>query len=194
MEIVKKIVDSKKADLVEELAELDFEKAKRVAEEIEDREAKIQALISLYNVSKDGDFLDRAISLASSDEDFLRIVEYSDYCDDLIKVVSLISKPYIKNVAYATLLEKTGDLSFSTKIRDVRILSASLKRLSSKLRYPESLTVAMMIPDAYYKSLALIELSKRESVDLSQEISKIAENIKSKYLRERVISLLKSLL
>ncbi len=132
--------------------------------------------------------------MASSDEDFLRIVEYSDYCDDLIKVVSLISKPYIKNVAYATLLEKTGDLSFSTKIRDVRILSASLKRLSSKLRYPESLTVAMMIPDAYYKSLALIELSKRESVDLSQEISKIAENIKSKYLRERVISLLKSLL
>lgn len=70
-------------------------------------------------------------------------------------------------------------MNFATKIKDVRILSASMKRLALKKTYPENLSIARMIPDPYYRSLALIEISYREKI-LDREIKDDKEHDNSK--------------
>jgi hypothetical protein len=193
MDLTKKVKDARKADFVEKIAEKDFEMALKIAEEIEDVEAKIQALIAIFNSSGDPAFLQQAEEIAQTDEDLLRIVEYARMNDRLPKVASKILKPYQRDVAFGILLERTLDLNYARKIRDKRVLSTSLKRVALKLRYPEKLAIARMIPDAYYKCLALIEIAKSEKIDLQNEILDCSSGIKSGYLRKRIISLAKSL-
>ena len=109
------------------------------------------------------------------------------------ELASSISPSYRRDVAFSILLEKTGDLNYASKIRDVRVLSSSLKRLALKKRFPENLSIARMIPDHYYKCLALLELSEKEGIDLKEEILENAEKIKSNYLRGKIIAKTKHL-
>jgi len=161
--------------------------AARIVETLEDRDAKIFSLLALYSISKDKKFLDDAMSIAENDDDFLRIVEYSEFSAELINIVQKIKNRYKKNVAYSILLEKTGDMNFATKIKDVRILAASMKRLALKKTYPENLSIARMIPDPYYRSLALIEISYREKIDLDREIKDAVGMIKNMTIRRRLL-------
>jgi hypothetical protein len=198
MDYKRKESDSKKADKIIAIAEKSIEVAMRFLSTIEDREARIQALVNLYNITRDLSLLKEACELAETDEDILRIVEYSkiEGVDELelIEALALTIPPgYRRDVAFSILLERTGDLNYASKIGDIRILSSSLKRLALKKRYPENLSIARMIPDHYYKCLALIKLAEKEKINLKKEIMEYAEKIKSNYLRSKIISKLNSL-
>ena len=77
MDYKKKESNSKKADKIAAIAEKSVEVAVKFLSTIEDREARIMALVTLYNTTGDKSFLKEACNLAETDEDVLRIVEYS---------------------------------------------------------------------------------------------------------------------
>ncbi|MEM1576259.1 MAG: hypothetical protein QXT98_01940, partial [Archaeoglobaceae archaeon] len=70
----KKLEDNLLAEEVVKIAEKDLELAEKLAESIQDHEAKVMAFLNLYMISKRQDFLDKAIKNARSDGDYLRIV------------------------------------------------------------------------------------------------------------------------
>ncbi|WP_202318603.1 hypothetical protein [Archaeoglobus neptunius] len=183
----RKVRDSKIAQKIGDIVEKDPDIAAKVAEDLEDREAKIYAMMVLYNFSGDKKFLEKALSIAETDEDHLRIIEYSENPLAVAEVAKKIDDPYRKDVAYSILLERTGDLNFSLKILSPRILSAALKRLAGRKPYPENLNIARMIPDPYYRSLALIEIASRYGVELSSEIKGSIDAVKNPSLRRRLI-------
>ncbi len=183
-----KLRDSRMADNIIRIAEKDLDLAERVCMSLRDREARIMCLLNLYRFTSSDRFLHLAIEMAESDEDYLRVIEYSDR-SDLACVAEMISDDYRRDLAYSILLERSGDLNYAVKIKDIRLLSAAMKRLSSRKIYPENLTLARMIPDAYYRCLALIEISNKEGIDLSKEIELLSHSIPNKYLRERVLKM-----
>jgi len=186
VDISRKIKDSELAEKVRAVAEKDLNVAAKVVESLKDRDAKIFGLVCLYNFSKDRKFLDDALAIAENDDDFLRIVEYSEDVSELSDVPPKIKSRYKRDVAYSILLEKTGDMNLVSKIRDLRILSASMKRIVLKKPYPENLSIARMIPEPYYRALALIGISEKEKVDLKAEINNAVEQIKNPALRRRL--------
>jgi len=186
VDISRKMRDSELAEKVIAVAEKDLNVAAKVVESLEDRDAKIFGLICLYNFSKDRKFLDDALAMAENDDDFLRIVEHSKDVSELSDVPSKIKSKYKRDVAYSILLEKTGDMNLAPKIRDLRILSATMKRIALRKTYPENLNTARMIPEPYYRALALIEISKKENIDLRGEIDNAVQQIKSQVLRRRL--------
>ena len=186
VDISRKIKDSELAEKVRAVAEKDLNVAAKVVESLKDRDAKIFGLVCLYNFSKDRKFLDDALAIAENDDDFLRIVEYSEDVSELSDVPPKIKSRYKRDVAYSILLEKTGDMNLVSKIRDLRILSASMKRIVLKKPYPENLSIARMIPEPYYRALALIGISEKEKVDLKTEINDAVEQIKNPALRRRL--------
>ncbi len=186
MDVLKKLRDSRVADSILAIAEKDMELAKRVALSIDDSAAKVLALLQLYSISKDEELLKHAVKYAKDDEDYLRIVEYAE--PEVAKeVAELIVDKYKKNLALACIMEKSGDLNYALKMDDIKILSAAMKRLALKKPYPANLTIARMIPDPYYRCLALIEISKREKLDLRNEIAKNCGLIDNRALRNWIV-------
>ncbi|WP_290595636.1 MULTISPECIES: hypothetical protein [unclassified Archaeoglobus] len=186
VDISRKIKDSELAEKVRAVAEKDLKVAAKVVEDLKDRDAKIFGLVCLYNFSKDRKFLDDALAIAENDDDFLRIVEYSEDVSELSDVPLRIKSRYKRDVAYSILLEKTGDMNIASKIRDLRILSASMKRVALRKTYPENLSTARMIPEPYYRALALIEISKKDNIDLREEIDDAVQQIKNQALQRRL--------
>lgn len=180
----RKLRDLQLAEKVEKIAEKDVELAEKVVRSFEDREAKIFGLVTLYNITENPEFLKSAVETAETDEELLMIVERSK--TPLLEVAEMISNPYRRDIAYCTILEKTGDMNFSSKISDARLLSASLKRLALKKIYPENLRIARMIPDPYYRALTLTELAEREKVDLREEITSAIGQVKNSAMRKRL--------
>lgn len=80
--------------------------AARIVETLEDRDAKIFSLLALYSISKDKKFLDDAMSIAENDDDFLRIVEYSEFSAELINIVQKIKNRYKKMLRTQSFLKK----------------------------------------------------------------------------------------
>lgn len=174
-----KLEDNLLAEEVKIIAETDLELAEKLAESIQDAEAKVMAFLNLYLVSKKREFLDQALKNARSDTDYLRIVEISG-----LDFVEFIKDPYRRDIAYASLFERTSDFKYSEKICDKKIASASMKRVSEKLAFPENLRVARSIPDAYYRCLALLEVSKKEKMDLRAEILASLNAIENIWLKK----------
>ncbi len=141
----RKLKDLQLAEKVERIAEKDVDLAEKVVRSFENREAKIFGFLTLFNLTGNSQYLKDAVEMAETDEDYLMIVERSD--EPLPEIAELIESSYRRNLAYCILLEKTGDLNLITKISDTRLLSASLKRVALKKRYPESLRIVRMIPD-----------------------------------------------
>jgi len=187
--VERKIRDLQLAEKVEKIAEKDVELAERVVKSLEDREARIFGLIALYNLTYNPEYLKSAVEAAETDDDLLLIVERSKI--PLPEIAEMISSPYRRDIAYCTILEKTGDMNFSAKISDARLLSASLKRLAVKKIYPENLRIARMIPEPYYRAVALMELAEKENVDLREEIASAIAQVKNFTMRRRLEELLK---
>ncbi len=181
MEVRRRIRESMIADNITTIARKDLTLAKDIANSLKDREAKVLALLNLYSFSGDSEFLILAKEFAESDDDLLRIVEVAD--EKFAKDVAYsIKDDYKKNLAFAHLLERFGNLNYAMEINDQRILSASLKRLVARIPHPRNLILARMIPDPYYKCLALLEISKKENLD-KNEILVECSKIKNKQLR-----------
>ncbi|MET1124202.1 MAG: hypothetical protein ABWW66_02920 [Archaeoglobaceae archaeon] len=174
----RRVRDAMIAERIVSVAEKSVELARKVASNIEDPAAKVQAFLNLYRFTGDEEFLKLALEAAEDDDDYLRIVEAG--CD----VADLISDGYKRDVAYATLLERTGDMNYLTRISDRRIASAAMKRLAAKKLYPESLRIARLIPDAYYRALALMEIAEKEGIDLSAEIEAAIAAVENRSLRD----------
>ncbi len=183
----KKLEDNLLAEEVKKIAEKDLELAEKLAESIQDPEAKVMAFLNLYMISKKQDFLDKAIKNARSDSDYLRIVEITG-----LDLAESIKDPYKRDLAYASLFERTCDFNYSEKIQDRKIASASMKRVSEKLGPPENLKVARRIPDAYYRCLALVEISEKEKIDLRAEILDSLNAIENIWLRKWLEARLKA--
>lgn len=180
----RKLRDLQLAEKVEKIAEKDVNLAEKVVRSFEDREAKIFGFLTLFKLTRNPDYLKDAVEMAETDEDYLMIVERSE--EALPEIAEMIESSYRKNLAYCVLLEKTGDLNLTTKISDVRLLSASLKRVAMKRHYPESLRVARMIPDPYYRALALMELGEKERIDLKDEIAEAVKQVDNAAMRRRL--------
>lgn len=189
----KKLIDNKKADFVEKIVKDDLKTALEMVEEIEDFEAKSMAFLHIFEFTNNEEFLDKAINYAvqsgQKDGILLTIVESIAKYDrkKSEKIAKLIEKEYYKNKAYATILEKCNRLELAEKISCKKILSSSLKRLSVRTN---SIEIARMIPDQYYKALALISLIDRlkndEKNEIINEIRKTIESIESEYLKRRL--------
>ncbi len=180
----RKLKDLQLAEKVEKIAEKDVKLAEKVVRSLEDRAAKIFGFLTLFNLTKDSKFLRDAVEMAEKDEDYFMIVELSD--EPLTEIAEMIESSYRKNLAYCIILEKTGDLNLATKITDTRLLSASLKRVALKKRYPESLMIARIVPDPYYRALALMELAERDMLDLRDEIAEAVKLVRNTALRRRL--------
>lgn len=175
----KRIKENLLADEIGQIAEKDLDFAENLAESIQDSEARVMAFLNLYKVSKKNEFVEKALKAAKSDEDFLRIV---DVCG--IDVVESISDSYRKDLAYASLFERTGSLEYLERISDEKISSASMKRVSEKLSFPESLEFAKSIPDPYYRCLALVQISEKEGIDLRSEIEESLNEVENLWLQK----------
>lgn len=178
------------AEEVIRIAEKDLDLAEKIAESIKDSEAKVMAFLNLYLASKDKKFVEKAFKIAKKDEDLLRIVEVSG-----LDVAELIKDNYKRDLAYASLFERTKCLKYLEKVSDIRLASASMKRVSEKLSFPHNLEIAKNIADPYYRSIALIEISEKEGLDLSKEIEEsinaIGNHYLQKWLRNRLFAGLK---
>ncbi len=179
MDIGERLRDARIADSIVRIAEKSLEAAEKVCEAIKDSSARVQAYLNLYSLTSDEKYLKLAVESAESDEDYLRIVEFAA----LPEIAELIADRYRRDLAFAAILERSGDVNYALKISDGRILSAALKRLAARLRYPENLRVARMIPDAYYRCLALATIAERERIDLRDEIAASARLIENRSLR-----------
>ncbi len=182
----RKVRDTKLVERVLAIAEKDVELAFRVVSSLEDREARIMGYVYLYNFTRDEAFLDLAISEAETDDDLLRIVEYSKFTKRLYPVAVRIGDQYKRDVAYSILLERSGDLNFAAKIVDKRLQASSLKRVALKKPYPESLSLTRLISDPYYRTLALVEIAEKEKVNLGKEILESCKLISNPYLRRKM--------
>lgn len=178
----RRIKELKLAEMVEKIAEKDFQQAEKIVNSLEDREAKIYGLLTLFRVSGKDGYLQSAINIAETDEDYLSIIENS--CKPLNELAEKIKSSYRRDLAFCTLLEKTCDLNYAAKVNNLRLLSASLKRVALKKSYPENLRVARMIPDPYYRAITLAEISEREGLNLKDEILCTASLVESENLRQ----------
>ncbi|MDK2875611.1 MAG: hypothetical protein PWQ22_21 [Archaeoglobaceae archaeon] len=178
------------AEEIMRIAEKDLNLAEKIADSIKDPDARVMAFLNLYLASKDQKFVEKALKTAEKDEDLLRIVEITGF-----DATSLIKDSYKRDLAYASLFERTKSLEYLEKISDVRLASASMKRVSEKLSFPFNLEVARKITDPYYRCLALIEISEKEGLDLKKEIEEALNSIENpylqKWLRNRLIAGLK---
>ncbi len=188
MHVERKLRDLQLAEKVEKIAEKDVELAEKVVRSLEDREARIFGLVVLHNITENMEYLKNAIETAETDEELLLIIERSK--TPLPEIAEMINSPYRRDIAYCIILEKTGDMNFSSKISDARLLSASLKRLALKKLYPENLRIARIIPDPYYRALALMELAEREKVDLKDEIVSTVGQVKNSAMKRRLEEML----
>ncbi len=175
----KRIKENLLADEIGQIAEKDLEFAEKLAEGIQDSEARVMAFLNLYKVSKKNEFVEKALKAARNDEDFLRIVETCS-----IDVAELIRNSYRKDLAYASLFERTGRFEYLERISDEKISSASMKRVSEKLSFPESLEFAKRIPDPYYRCLALVQISEKEGIDLRSEIEESLDGVENLWLQK----------
>lgn len=175
------------ADKILKIAEKDIQLAEKISSEISYPSARVQAFLNLYSFSLNEKYLQKAVESASCDEDYLRIVEKSLRED----IVELIKDKYKKDLAYSLLLEKTKNLKLAAKVSDPRLLSAAMKRLCEKMNYPENLKIAKMIPDEYYRCLALMELEEKENLGLEKEIEQCINSIENLNLRKWLIELRK---
>jgi len=184
----RRVEENMLAEEVRKIAEKDLGLAEKLAERIQDHEAKVMAFLNLHSISKRQDFVEKALKFAKSDEDYLRIVEVAG-----LDLAELIKNEYRRDLAYASLFERTTDLRYAEKIRDRKIASASMKRVSEKLFFPENLELAKRIPDPYYRCLALAEISEREKLDLKEEIAGALNAVENpwlkKWLRDRLIQI-----
>jgi hypothetical protein len=181
----KRIKENLLADEIGHIAEKDLDLAENLAESIQDSEARVMAFLNIYKVSKKNEFVEKALKAAKSDEDFLRIVETCS-----IDVVESIRDSYRRDLAFASLFERTGRSDYLERISNERIASASMKRVSEKLSFPESLKFAKRIPDPYYRCLALVQISEKEGIDLRSEIEESLNEMGNiwlqKWLRARL--------
>ncbi|MEG9194487.1 MAG: hypothetical protein V6S10_04080 [Candidatus Methanoglobus sp.] len=175
----KRLKENLLAEEIKRIAERDLDLGEKLAESIQDCEAKVMAFLNLYFVSKDQEFVKKALEIARNDEDFLRIVEVSG-----LDIVELINNAYRRDLAYASLFERTGKFEYLVKISDRKIASASMKRISEKLSFPQSLEMAKEIPDPYYRCLALMQISEKEGVDLGKEIMESLDGIENPWLQK----------
>ena len=189
----RKIKDTRLVEKVLIIAEKDVTLAFKVVSSLKDREARIMGYVYLYNFTSDDAFLDLAINDAETDDDLLRIIEHSNFSEKLPPLAMKIKGEYRRNVAYSILMERSGNLNFAAKITDQRLQSASMKRLAMKKSYPENLSIARMIPDPYYRALALIEIAKKDGIDLSGQIMESCRLISNPHLRKRVVEKAKSI-
>ncbi len=187
MDFLKKLRDSKIADNILKIAKKDLDFAEKVCLNLEDHEAKVMALVSLYTYTNDKKFLELAVKSAETDSDYLRIVEYSKYDKELDEIAGMIGDEYKRDLAYSILLEKSGNLNYLAKIRNPKIVSASLKRIALRRPYPESLTLAKMIPDPYYKCLTLMELAEKYQINVREELEEACKSIKQRGLKNWVM-------
>ncbi len=175
------------ADRILKIAEKDIQLAEKISSEIKYSSAKVQAFLNLYLFSLNEKYLQKAIESASCDEDYLRIVEKSLRED----IIDLIKDKYKKDLAYSFLLEKTNNLNFAAKIGDQRLLSAAMKRLCEKMNYPENLKIARMIPEEYYKCLALMDIEEKEKIGLEKEIEYCINLVENLNMRKWLMDLWK---
>ncbi|MDI9645438.1 MAG: hypothetical protein QFX40_01935 [Archaeoglobales archaeon] len=175
------------ADKILKIAEKDIQLAEKISSEIKYSSAKVQAFLNLYSFSLNEKYLQKAIESASCDEDYLRIVEKSLRED----MVDLIKDKYKKDLAYSFLLEKTNNLNFAAKISDRRLLSAAMKRLCEKMNYPENLKIARMIPEEYYRCLALVGIEEKEKIGLEKEIEQCINSVENLNMRKWLADLWK---
>ncbi len=175
----KRLKENLLAEEIKRIAEKDLDLGEKMAESIQDCEAKVMAFLNLYIVSKKHEFVEKALKVARNDEDFLRIVEVSG-----LDVVGFINNAYRRDLAYASLFERTGKFEYLEKISDKKIASASMKRISEKLSFPESLKFAKSIPDPYYRCLALLQILEREGIDLVKEIKESMVEIENPWLQK----------
>lgn len=151
------------------------------------------AFLHIFNFTRNVEFLNKSVDYAIQSEQkdgmLLKIVESITKKNKkkAEEIAKLIDRDYYRNKAYATILEQCNALELAEKISCMRILSSSLKRLSQNLDLPDSIEIARMIPDPYYKALALINIMEREEIEgLREEVNKTIEKVRSKYLKERL--------
>ncbi|MCS7145058.1 MAG: hypothetical protein NZ879_08595, partial [Archaeoglobaceae archaeon] len=107
-------------------------------------------------------------------------------------VAERIKDRYKKDLAYASLFEKTCNFKYFEKILDQKIASASMKRVSEKLAFPKNLEIARRIPDPYYRCLALAEISEKEKMELREEIISSLNEIDNFWLKKWLENRLKA--
>ena len=190
-----KIVDCKKADFVEKIVSEDLNTALKIAEEIEDFEAKSLAYLNIFKFTKDGTFLEKSLDNAykckQRDGILLLIVESVSKINrkKAEMIAEQIKREYYRDKAFATIVENCCALDLASKIVCKRVLSSSLKRLALK---NNSVKIAMAIPDPYYKALALLEFAKHDS-SVFDELEDVVDSIENEYLKNRMKRKLKIL-
>lgn len=190
-----KIVDCKKADFVEKIVSEDLNTALKIAEEIEDFEAKSLAYLNIFKFTKDDTFLERSLDNAykckQRDGILLLIVESVSKINrkKAEMIAEQIKREYYRDKAFATIVENCCALDLASKIVCKRVLSSSLKRLALK---NNSVKIAMAIPDPYYKALALLEFAKYDS-SVFDKLEDVVDSIKNECLKNRMKRKLKIL-
>lgn len=190
-----KIVDCKKADFVEKIVSEDLNTALKIAEEIEDFEAKSLAYLNIFKFTKDDTFLERSLDNAykckQRDGILLLIVESVSKINrkKAEMIAEQIKREYYRDKAFATIVENCCALDLASKIVCKRVLSSSLKRLALK---NNSVKIAMAIPDPYYKALALLEFAKHDS-SVFDKLEDVVDSIKNECLKNRMKRKLKIL-
>lgn len=190
-----KIVDCKKADFVEKIVSEDLNTALKIAEEIEDFEAKSLAYLNIFKFTKDDTFLEKSLDNAykckQRDGILLLIVESVSKINrkKAEMIAEQIKREYYRDKAFATIVENCCALDLASKIVCKRVLSSSLKRLALK---NNSVKIAMAIPDPYYKALALLEFAKHDS-SVFDKLEDVVDSIKNECLKNRMKRKLKIL-
>lgn len=190
-----KIVDCKKADFVEKIVSEDLNTALKIAEEIEDFEAKSLAYLNIFKFTKDDTFLEKSLDNAykckQRDGILLLIVESVSKINrkKAEMIAEQIKREYYRDKAFATIVENCCALDLASKIVCKRVLSSSLKRLALK---NNSVKIAMAIPDPYYKALALLEFAKYDS-SVFDKLEDVVDSIKNECLKNRMKRKLKIL-
>jgi len=190
-----KIVDCKKADFVEKIVSEDLNTALKIAEEIEDFEAKSLAYLNIFKFTKDDTFLEKSLDNAykckQRDGILLLIVESVSKINrkKAEMIAEQIKREYYRDKAFATIVENCCALDLASKIVCKRVLSSSLKRLALK---NNSVKIAMAIPDPYYKALALLEFAKHDS-SVFDKLEDVVDSIENECLKNRMKRKLKIL-
>ena len=190
-----KIADCKKADFVEKIVSEDLNTALKIAEEIEDFEAKSLAYLNIFKFTKDDTFLEKSLDNAykckQRDGILLLIVESVSKINrkKAEMIAEQIKREYYRDKAFATIVENCCALDLASKIVCKRVLSSSLKRLALK---NNSVKIAMAIPDPYYKALALLEFAKHDS-SVFDKLEDVVDSIENECLKNRMKRKLKIL-
>ncbi len=188
-------MDCKKADFVEKIVSEDLNTALKIAEEIEDFEAKSLAYLNIFKFTKDDTFLEKSLDNAykckQRDGILLLIVESVSKINrkKAEMIAEQIKREYYRDKAFATIVENCCALDLASKIVCKRVLSSSLKRLALK---NNSVKIAMAIPDPYYKALALLEFAKHDS-SVFDKLEDVVDSIENECLKNRMKRKLKIL-